>query len=97
MSHTVYSSTLSCLNYLSQIQIYRSKKVRKKPLMTLSVRHEIWQLFDVSLYQSLKFKFKNSFPSLKNENIHRTLNTKFRLSHDVVTCDVDRDVSTASC
>ena len=50
MLNTAYSSTLSCLNYLSQIQIYRSKKIRKKPLVTLSVRQEIWQLFDVSLY-----------------------------------------------
>ena len=49
MLHTAYSSTLSCLNYLSQIQIYRSKKVCKKLLVTLSVRQEIWQLFDISL------------------------------------------------
>ena len=51
MLHALHSSTLGCLNYLSQIQIHRFKIVRKKPLVPLSARHEIWQLFDVSLYQ----------------------------------------------
>ena len=57
------------------------------------------QVFQVSylycIYLTFLFTYNTQF---KCDTLLTTIKAKFfRFSHDVVTCDVDRDVSTAYC